>query len=104
MSRHWQTYLAAISRLLCGRTGQSASSGVIAIQTAIMLVALIGFVSLGTEMVLLLLTKQQMQGATDSAALAAAIARATGHPSDFTQEAYALTGAVGFANGLQGTT
>ena len=69
-----------------------------------MLVGIIGFVSLGTEIVLLLSTSRHMQSAADAGVLAAVTARTRGYPADYRQEAFALAAAAGFANGVDGTT
>ncbi len=76
--------------------------GAIAIQIAILLVAIIGFAALGTEMVVLLLTSRQMQSAADAAALAAAAARVMGYPTDYTREAFSVAANAGFINGQNG--
>jgi Flp pilus assembly protein TadG len=78
--------------------------GAVAVLVALMLVVIIGFVSLGTEVVLLLLTSRHMQSAADTAALAAETARLSGSPANYAQEAFALSAAAGFANGQSGTT
>jgi hypothetical protein len=43
-----------------------------------------------------------MQSAADAAALGAATALSTGHPANFSTEAYADAAAVGFVNGVNG--
>jgi hypothetical protein len=86
------------------RSGDEGRRGAVAVLVALMLVVIIGFVSLGTEAVLLLLTSRHMQSAADAAALASVTARLSGHPADYRQEAFALTAAAGFANGQNGTT
>jgi len=95
-------------RSLCGAGGlwsrDGGRRGVVAVLVALMLVVIIGFVSLGTEVVLLLLTSRHMQSAADAAALASETARLRGYPSDYTQEAFALSAAAGFTNGRNGTT
>jgi hypothetical protein len=78
--------------------------GAVAVLVALMLVVIIGFISLGTEVVLLLMTSRHMQSAADSAALAAETARLRGYPTNYAQEAFALSAAAGFANGQNGTT
>lgn len=62
-----------------------------------------GFVSLGTEIVLLLSTSRHMQSAADAGVLAAVTARTRGYPADYRQEAFALAASAGFANGVDGT-
>ncbi len=86
------------------RSGDEGRRGSVAVLVGLMLVVIIGFVALGTEAVLLLLTARHMQSAADAAALASVTARLSGHPADYTQEAFALTAAAGFTNGQNGTT
>jgi hypothetical protein len=86
-------------------TGAAGHRGAVAIQVTLMLVALIGFVSLGSEIVLLFASARHMQAAADSAALAAVRARLAGYSwANQQQEAYAMTAAAGFTNGTAGTT
>src|ERR1700719_268098 len=85
-------------------TGSESRRGAGAVLIALMLVAIIGFVSLGTEVVVLLWTSRHMQSPADAAALASETARLSGYPADYTQEALALSAAAGFANGQNGTT
>jgi Putative Flp pilus-assembly TadE/G-like len=85
-------------------SGDESRRGAVAVLVALMLVVIIGFVSLGSEVVLLLLTSRQMQSAADAAALGAVSAELSGSPSDYTHEAFALAAAAGFANGQNGTT
>jgi len=85
-------------------SGDGSRRGAVAVLVAVMLVVIIGFVSLGSEVVLLLLTSRQMQSAADAAALASETARLRGYPADYKQEAFALSAAAGFANGQNGTT
>jgi len=79
-----------------------SNRGSIAIQTALILIALIGMVALGTEMVYLLDKHRQMQSAADAAAMGAVTAMMTGNPSDFRTEAYAIAANAGFTNGAGG--
>jgi hypothetical protein len=74
----------------------------VAIQTALVLIALIGMVALGTEMVYLLYKHRQMQSAADAAALGAVTAMMTGNPSDFRTEALAISANAGFTDGTDG--
>jgi Flp pilus assembly protein TadG len=85
-------------RRLWSRGGDGSRRGAVAIQVAVMLVAIIAFVSLGTEITLALMTLRHMQSAADAAALAAVSARASGYPADYVQEALALAAAEGFGN------
>lgn len=83
--------------------GQGKRGG-IAVQTALMLVLLLGFAALGTEIVLMLLTARHMQSAADSAAFSAATARTRGYPADYVTEANGVAAASGFPAGQDGTT
>ena len=85
-------------------SGNEGRRGNVAVLVALMLVVIIGFISLGSEVGLLLLTARRMQAAADGAALASETARLSGHPADYTEEAFALSAAAGFANGQSGTT
>ncbi|MGE5270488.1 MAG: pilus assembly protein TadG-related protein [Thiohalocapsa sp.] len=85
--------------LLSLRRWPASCRGAAAIQIALLLVAIIGFVSLGVEVVLALDTQRRMQAAADSAALAAATANHVGYPSPYSQQAYAIAGKAGFADG-----
>jgi hypothetical protein len=81
------------------------SRGAVAIQVALMLIAIIGFASLGTEIVLLLATSRHMQSAADAGVLAAVSAHTRGSPADYKSEAFALAAAAGFVNNAaDGTT
>ena len=81
-----------------------SSSGSVAVLVALMLVVLIGFTALGTEVVALLMTQRRMQAAADSAVLAAVTAREAGYPAAFADEAVALARAAGYVNGEEATT
>lgn len=83
---------------------EEGARGSIVIEMAIMLVAVLGFASLGTEIGILLWTSRQMQSAADSAAYAAATARMRGYPADYAAEATTLAAAAGFVNGRNGVT
>ena len=85
-------------------SGIGSRRGAVLIQVAIMLVGIIGFVSLGTEIVLLLATSRHMQSAADAGALSAVSARVRGYPADYKQEALTLAADAGFINGAAGTT
>lgn len=76
----------------------------VAVQTALVLVALIGMVALGTEMVFLLYKHRQMQSAADAAATGAVTAMLAGAPSDFRTEALAIAANAGFTDGADGVT
>lgn len=78
--------------------------GSVALLVALMLVVLLGFVALGTEVGVLLMTSRQMQSAADSAALAAAVAKNKGYPAAFADDAFAVARAAGFISGEADTT
>jgi hypothetical protein len=77
--------------------------GSVAIQVALLLTIIVGMGALGTEITFVLYKHRQMQSAADSAALGAAIARATGHPADPELEARAIAASLGFVHGVDGT-
>jgi hypothetical protein len=90
-----------LRRLLADRQGATA------IMIAIMTALIIGFTSLGAEIVDALMIQRKMQSAADSAAISAANAQvlagsATGCGSACTEEAYALAAVDGFAVGQGG--
>ena len=72
----------------------SDKRGVVPMQIAILLIAIIAFVALGTEIVMLLLISRQMQSADDVAALTAAAAKAAAYPTNYTQEAISVAAAI----------
>lgn len=74
----------------------------VAVQTGLVLIALIGMVALGTEMVFLLYKHRQMQSAADASATGAVTAILAGAPSDFHTEALAIAANAGFTNGVDG--
>jgi Flp pilus assembly protein TadG len=76
--------------------------GVVAIVFALTLVVLLGFVSLGTEVVLVLLKQRQMQAAASDAALASAAAVSSGNTAGLAVEAQAIAASAGFVNGVGG--
>jgi hypothetical protein len=81
-----------------------AESGSVAIQVAVLLSILIGFVALGSEIVYLLYKQRQMQSAADSAALGGASALTFGYPADFRLESNAIAAQAGFVAGVDGVT
>lgn len=83
---------------------RNEKSGAVAIQIAIMLVVIIGFVALGTEITYLLFKQRQMQATADTSALGGALALGMGYPADYTVEARAIAGNVGFVSGTGGVT
>ena len=78
--------------------------GIVAMQVAILLIAIIGCVVLGTEILVLLLVSRQMQSAADTVALAAATAKAVGHPTSYAQDVASVAAATGFFNGQNDAT
>jgi predicted outer membrane repeat protein len=81
-----------------------ARRGSVAIQIGLMLTIIVGMSALGTEITFLMYKHRQMQSAADSAALGAATALATGHPSDPVLEARAIAASLGFVDGVDSTT
>ena len=79
--------------------------GAVAIMVAFMMAVIIGFASLGVEVVQALATQRRMQSAADNAAFSAANAQAlsaglaTGCAAACTNEGYALAAADGFTDG-----
>lgn len=80
------------------------TQGSVAIQIAIMMVAIMGFVALAAEVGFLLLKHREMQSAADGAAVSGATARTRGYPGDYTVEARAIAAGSGFANGVSGAS
>jgi hypothetical protein len=85
-------------------TAWRSNQGSVAILTAIMLVMLLGFCSLGTEVVFVMFKQRQMESTASSAAMAGAVALMTGHPTDYTIETRAIATTAGFTNGTAGVT
>ena len=75
----------------------AGDAGVAAIWIALLVAILLGFTSLGVEIVLALQQQRRMQAAADSAAIAAAISLSRGEQS-WTQEGYAVAGKAGFTS------
>jgi hypothetical protein len=98
---HRQGVSRLIPPLFCSRDHDRR--GAVAILFAVVLVAIIGFVSLGTEIVLLLSTSRHMQSAADAGAFGAVSARIRGYPADYKQEALAMAADAGFTNSVGGT-
>ncbi len=91
--------------MFAGFTSKLVSSrrGSVAIILALTVPILVGMVALGTEVTFVIYKHRQMQVAADSAALSAATALASGHPS-YTVEAIAVAGTLGFVNGVASAT
>jgi len=81
-----------------------ARDGSVATVLAILLLTLIGFAALGTDVTYAIVKQRQMQAVATAAALSGATALMTGYPADYTVEAKAVAASVGFANGTAGTT
>ena len=81
-----------------------ATQGGVAVLVAVLLVLLLGFVGLGTEITYALLLQRQMQATASAAALGGVTAMMTGRPSSLTVEADADAAAAGFTNGVGGVT
>src|SRR5882724_11209721 len=80
-------------------------SGSVAILTAVGLTMILGSVGLGTEGALLLLKRQQMQSAADSAAFSAATAIRQGNTAySITTQAQGVAATYSFVHGTNGTT
>jgi len=86
------------------RSGSDANRGAIAIQMAIIFAAVVGFVSLGTEIGMLYFIAREMQSAADAAVLGAVTAQAKGTPANYAEEALSIAATAGFVNGQNGTT
>lgn len=69
-----------------------------------MLPAVLGIVSLGTEYGSWVLEKQTKQGAADAAAVSAAVTYSTGQIFSASPQAYAVSAAHGFVDGVDGVT
>ena len=85
-------------RFPCFRKLTADRRGATALMVAVMAAMLIGFTSLGVEVVLALDTQRQMQSAADSAALGAATAMIAGYP-DPAQQGFAIAKQAGFSTG-----
>jgi Flp pilus assembly protein TadG len=83
------------------RLARADERGSIAVQTAILLVAVLGFSGLGIEMSNILLLHRKQQSVADSAAMAAAKALGTSDPQT---EALAVAAELGFQNGVGGVS
>jgi hypothetical protein len=81
-----------------------SSQGSVAVLVALVLVMLLGFGALGTEVVFAMFKQRQMESTASSAAQAGAVALMTGHPTDFTIETRAVATTAGFTNGTAGVT
>ena len=90
--------VAALCAALAG-----SRRGMIAVQTAILLVVLLGFVSFAVDIGSMLWQRRAMQSAADSAAWGAALAATVKNPSDFTVEGKSITASYGYVNGSAGT-
>jgi len=78
-----------------------STSGSVAVQAALLLLLMLGFVALGVEVSQLLLAQRKQQSVADSAVMAAATALGT---SDPTAEAKAVTASLGYKHGTNSVT
>lgn len=90
---------AALWRALC-----RCRRGLIAVQTAILLVVLLGFVSLAVDIGAMQSQRRAMQSAADSASLGAALAATLGNPPNLSVEAKSIAASYGFVDGTANTT
>lgn len=88
--------------LICN--GRGRDRGSVAATVAVLLIILLGFAALGTEVVYAMFKQRQMQAVADSAALAGATAIMTGRPADPAFEARAVATTMGFTQGAAGAT
>ncbi len=80
-------------------------SGTVTVTIALALSALVGFAALGTEVAGWYVTKRTMQGAADSAAYSAAMAKATGaSAAAYVSEANGVAANYSYVNGNNGVT
>ena len=79
------------------------NQGSVATVLALLLLTLLGFVALGTDVTYAIVKQRQMQAVATAAALSGATALMMGAPADFTIEAKAVAASVGFVNGTGGT-
>jgi Flp pilus assembly protein TadG len=78
-------------------------SGAAAVTISITFTALVGFAALGTEVAEWYSIRRTMQGAADSAAYSAALAKWNGaNSSAFTSEGHSVAGSYGFVDGTNG--
>ncbi|MEJ2124092.1 MAG: pilus assembly protein TadG-related protein, partial [Alphaproteobacteria bacterium] len=89
---------ASIRKVLSSRRGS------VAIQMGLSIVGVIGIVGLGTEGTFLVYKHRQIQSATDSAAMSAAMALAQDYSNAPESEASAVAANLGFVSGVDGTT
>jgi hypothetical protein len=75
------------------------SSGAVTVTLALTFTALVGFAALGTEVAEWYSIRRTMQGAADSAAFSAALAKFNGASSAYTSEATSVTANYGFIDG-----
>jgi hypothetical protein len=101
--------LRSIGRRTCllGRVVALAGdcAGTVTITVALALSALVGFAALATEVGGWYVTKRTMQGAADSSAYSAAMAKAAGAPAAaYVSQAKSVTGGYGYVDGNSGVT
>jgi hypothetical protein len=74
----------------------------VAVHIGLMMIAIIGTVALGSEIVFLLYKHRQMQMVADAAALSSSVALTDGYPTDLSVEARAVTAQGGYVHGVDG--
>ncbi len=81
-----------------------SEQGAVAIQMALISVALLGITGLATDVGYAYYVHRQMQSAADTAAFSAGQAITARFPASYSTEAYAVAGQVGFVNGANGVS
>jgi len=81
-----------------------ARDGNVTILAAVLLVTLLGFAGLGTEVTYVLFKHRQMQASASAAALGGATALTIGYPSNLILESAAIAATLGFTSGVKGVT
>ena len=101
---HWSVPLRICGRSLWARLRNLCTDnrGVSAIITALSLTALMGFAGLGVDVAMWEISKRNMQGAADQAALAAVVAYLAGGGSGPAATAQGVAANFGFTNGNNG--
>jgi hypothetical protein len=100
------TSATCLSRSLPRALGALAAdgSGAVTVTLALTFTALVGFAALGTEVAQWYSIRRTMQGAADSAAYSAALAKWNGaNTSAFTSEGHSVAGSYGFVDGTNNT-
>ena len=90
--------------LRIAHTAWRSNQGGVAILVAVSLMMLLGFAALGSDVVFAMYTQRQMEAAASSAAMAGAVALATGHPANYKTEVSAVATSSGFTNLVSSVT